>query len=484
MEGFLLSSRHWLAQPNAPPLQSRSTPQSSAPDPPGRPHPPPAAEPGGASRRPGLPRARRGRTGAHRACSSGRQGSVGEIRAAQVRDHQERVPRVRGALKERAVLGPSHCGQDQGGVRPSAAAGAPGRGTRDPSARARAPGRGGERGRGDPGWPERRLRAPRGPGMGAAGTGTYLRRNSPAASGRRPERAAGASPPAEETQRRGRVSGRRAGVRGVGRRSLLTSESELLLWFSDSLTRDDLTSSRSRCAEALSLLGSCSSPPSSWKGISSSFAPRSSPPPAAPAPEPPPPSWGMVGPRAGATALRAPRRPRPARPGSAPPPPARPAAPLAAAATKFDRAWSGGKRGQRGRAERGRLGSGPSGSAEPRAPQLAATACSAGASQRLARQGGASGAGRRARQAGQGGRREEPGCKLTPAPRGTPPAPARTHSLAFTLAHQPLTPSGGCASPPRAPPSPPDSPRRPTSHPQRPARPRAAGVPPPAPGSP
>lgn len=362
-------------------------------------------------------------------------------------------------------------------------------GTRDPITLTRAPGRGGERGRGEPGRPELRRRALQGPGMGATRTNTYLRRNSPAASGRRPERAAGASPPAEETQRRERVSGRRAGVRRVGRRSLLTSESELLLWFSDSLTRDDLTSSRSRCAEALSLLGSCSSPPSSWKGISSSFAPRSSPPPAAPAPEPPPPSWGMVGPRAGATALRAPRRPRPARPGSAPLPPARPAAPFAAAAaaaTKFDRAWSGGKRGRRGRAERGRLGSGPSGSAEPRAPQLAATACSAGASQRLARQGGASGAGRRARRAGQGGGREEPGCKLTPAPRGTPPAPARTHSLAFTLAHQSLTPSGGCASPPRAPPSPPDSPGRPTSHPQRPSptRPRATGVPPPPPGSP
>lgn len=48
--------------------------------------------------------------------------------------------------------------------------------------------------------------------MGAARAGTYLRRNSPAASGKRPGRAAGASPPAEETQRRGRVSGRGAGV--------------------------------------------------------------------------------------------------------------------------------------------------------------------------------------------------------------------------------------------------------------------------------
>lgn len=89
---------------------------------PGRPPPPPR-------RRASLP-TRRSRTGAHRARSSGRQGSVGEVRAAQVRDHQEWVTRVRGALKERAVLGPSHCGQDQGGVRPgprdSAAAGAPG----------------------------------------------------------------------------------------------------------------------------------------------------------------------------------------------------------------------------------------------------------------------------------------------------------------------------------------------------------------------
>lgn len=283
------------------------------------------------------------------------------------------------------------------------------------------------------------------------------------------------------------MSGRRAGVLGVGCRSLLTSESELLLWFSDSLTRDDLTSSRSRCAETLSLLGSCSSPPSSWKGISSSFAPRSSPPPAAPAPEPPlplpppppppPPSWGMVGPRAGAAALRAPRRPRPARPGPAPLPPARPAALLAAAAaaaTKFDRAWPGGKRGRRSRAERGRLGWGPTGSAEPRAPQLAAAACSAGASQRLARRGGASGAGRRARRAGQGGWREEPGCKLTPARPAEPRQLRRAHTHSHLHSHTARSHLPGAASPQRAPrphPQPHSGPPPlcPTSHPRRPS---------------
>lgn len=52
-----------------------------------------------------------------------------------------------------------------------------------------------------------------------------------------------------------------------------TSESELL--FSDSLTREDFTSSRSRSADTSFLFSSCS--PSSLKAISSSFAPRSSP---------------------------------------------------------------------------------------------------------------------------------------------------------------------------------------------------------------
>ena len=239
----------------------------------------------------------------------------------------------------------------------------------------------GHRGEGDRGRPEPRRRALRGRERGTARTRTYLRRNSPVASGKRPGRAAGASPPAKETQRRGRVSGRRAGVLGVGRGGLLTSESELLLWFSDSLTRDDLTSSRSRCADALSLLGSCSSPPSSWKGISSSLAPRSSPPPAAPAPEPPlpppeppppppppPPSWGMVGPRAGAAALRAPRRPRPARPGARPSlPPSLPFAGLLRSPPRrpqqqsFDRAWPGGKRGRRDRTGAGAARLGPLG---------------------------------------------------------------------------------------------------------------------------
>lgn len=71
---------------------------------------------------------------------------------------------------------------------------------------------------------------------------------------------------------------------------------------------------------------------------------------------------------------------------------------------------------------------------------------------------------------GEWGRKEGPpgwaggpegGARLqtdTRAPRGALPAPARTHSLAFTLAHRSLTPSGGCISPQRAPPSPPDSP--------------------------
>lgn len=53
----------------------------------------------------------------------------------------------------------------------------------------------------------------------------------------------------------------------------LTSESELLL-VSDSLTREDLTSSRSRSADTLRF-SSCS--PSSLKAMSSSLAPRSSP---------------------------------------------------------------------------------------------------------------------------------------------------------------------------------------------------------------
>lgn len=43
--------------------------------------------------------------------STRRQGSVGEVWAAQVWNHQEGVPRVRRSLKESAVLGPSHFGE-------------------------------------------------------------------------------------------------------------------------------------------------------------------------------------------------------------------------------------------------------------------------------------------------------------------------------------------------------------------------------------
>jgi len=58
----------------------------------------------------------------------------------------------------------------------------------------------------------------------------------------------------------------------------LTSESDELLLFSDSFTREDLTSSRSLSAETFSeILSSCS--PSSLNEIISSFAPNSSPPP-------------------------------------------------------------------------------------------------------------------------------------------------------------------------------------------------------------
>lgn len=64
-----------------------------------------------------------------------------------------------------------------------------------------------------------------------AGEGTYLRQNSRAASGKRPGQAAGASPPVEETQRRGpRVSGSGTRVpRGADPKNPFTSESELLL---------------------------------------------------------------------------------------------------------------------------------------------------------------------------------------------------------------------------------------------------------------
>lgn len=49
---------------------------------------------------------------------------------------------------------------------------------------------------------------------------------------------------------------------------------------------------------------------------------------------------------------------------------------------------------------------------------------------------------------GAGGR--SPGCKLTPAPRGTRRTAARARTLAFTLASCSLAPSGDCNSPPRA----------------------------------
>lgn len=49
---------------------------------------------------------------------------------------------------------------------------------------------------------------------------------------------------------------------------------------------------------------------------------------------------------------------------------------------------------------------------------------------------------------GAGGR--SPGCKLTPAPRGTGRTAARARTLAFTLASWLLAPSGDCTSPPRA----------------------------------
>lgn len=49
---------------------------------------------------------------------------------------------------------------------------------------------------------------------------------------------------------------------------------------------------------------------------------------------------------------------------------------------------------------------------------------------------------------GAGGR--SPGCKLTPAPRGTGRTAARARTLAFTLASCSPAPSGDCTSPPRA----------------------------------
>lgn len=115
-KGTLLPPRQWPAQPNIRPTHSRSTLKtSSAGDPPGTaPSPTPSPSPGAQHASPASHSPRRGRPGAHRARSSRRQGSVGEVRAAQVRDHQKGVPWVRRALKERAVLGPSHCRQDQG----------------------------------------------------------------------------------------------------------------------------------------------------------------------------------------------------------------------------------------------------------------------------------------------------------------------------------------------------------------------------------
>lgn len=138
-KGILLSPRHWPAKPNARPPQKSSTPQTcSARDPPRTaPSPNPSPSPGAHPASPASHPPGRG-TGTHRARSSGRQGSVGEVRTAQVRDHQERVPRVRGALKERAVLGPSHCGQDRGGGEARAPGTARRQGTRGGD---RAPGR-------------------------------------------------------------------------------------------------------------------------------------------------------------------------------------------------------------------------------------------------------------------------------------------------------------------------------------------------------
>lgn len=99
-----------------------------------------------------------------------------------------------------------------------------------------------------------------------------------------PDRAWGVGLPAHERKQR-RVSGAQvvemhaegsattADTSWLTRPDELTSESELL-FVSDSLTSEDLTSSRSPSADAF-LFPSWS--PSSLKAISSSFAPRSSP---------------------------------------------------------------------------------------------------------------------------------------------------------------------------------------------------------------
>lgn len=184
LKGFLLSSRHWRTQPKRSAAResfnsAKKFRRESSRD---GPIPHPVASSGAHPARRASHPPRRSPTGAHRARSSGRQGSVGEIRAAQVRDHQERIPRVRGPLEERAVLGPSHCGRDRGRVRPgprdSAAAGALGRGpgTRAPSrapqdgcrlegrragARPREPGELGE-----PGAARAEAQSPAGPGIG------------------------------------------------------------------------------------------------------------------------------------------------------------------------------------------------------------------------------------------------------------------------------------------------------------------------------
>lgn len=103
----------------------------------GGPIPHTTESPGAHPAEPDAHRSPHSRTDTYGARSTRRQGSVGEVWAAQVWNHQEGVPRVRRSLKESAILGPSHYGQNQSGVRsgvPQSSDLEVGAGIRNPSA--------------------------------------------------------------------------------------------------------------------------------------------------------------------------------------------------------------------------------------------------------------------------------------------------------------------------------------------------------------